>query len=377
MEERPAPHPPAPGGPPPAAPVRPWTARLAETPATFGLVALQLALLGWVTLALGDPTSAATLVRAGALERGHVWSGEWWRLGSAVLLHVGWVHLGLNVAFGLGWCRMVERALGTARFLLVYALAGLAASAASLLWQDVVSAGASGALFGVIGAALVLHRRALGGWRAFLRSPATVQVVLQLGGWTAVAVAGSLPLDHAAHAGGLVAGGASAWLLTSPARRTAAWAVVGAALLLLGGAACWPRPGLTRFGAGDLERRIHGALRDQDQASAAALLRQADQAGLEGDNLAYYRGLLAAQAGRLEDAARLLRPVARAGAPVVRAEARRALAGVTRTLGYQRYTGDGATRDPEVGLRWFEESCAVGDGASCRDVERIRGLTPP
>jgi rhomboid protease GluP len=362
---------------PPSPPPRPWPARLAEAPASVGLVALQVGLLAWVSLALGDPTSTPVLVAAGALERGRVWDGEWWRLGSSVLLHVGWVHLGLNAVFGLGWCRMVERALGTGRFLLVYAAAGLAASAASLLVQDVVSAGASGALFGTIGAALVLHRRALPGWRPFLRSPATIQVALQLAGWTAVAVAGALPLDHAAHGGGLVAGAATAWLLTSPARRPAAWGALGAALLLACAAACWPRPGLTRFGAGELRRRIHAALRAEDQAGAAALLGEADRAGLAGDDLGYYRALLAVQQGRLEEAARLLRPLAWGGAPGVQAEARRVLAGVARNLGYRRYTGDGAPRDPAEGLRWLEEACAAGDPPSCRDVERIRGRAPP
>jgi hypothetical protein len=280
---------------------------------------------------------------------------------------------------------MVERALGTARFLLLYAVAGLAASAASLLAQDVVSAGASGALFGTIGAALVLHRRTLPGWGPFLRSPATVQVALQLGGWTAVAVVGALPLDHAAHGGGLVAGALVAWLLTSPARRPAAWGALGLALLLLGVAACWPRAGLTRFGAAELERHLHAALRAKDQPAAAALLAQADREGLSDDALTYYRAILAVQEGRLEEAARLLRPLARGGdAPAargsegpLRAEARRALAGVARNLGYRSYTGDGAPLDPQAGLAWFEEACAAGDDASCRDVERIRGLRPP
>ncbi len=354
-----------------------WPARAAEAPASLGLVVLQVGLLAWASLAHGDPTSAPALVASGALERGRVWGGEWWRLGSAVLLHAGWIHLGLNAAFGLGWCRMVERALGTARFLLLYGAAGLAASAASLLAQDVVSAGASGALFGVIGAALVLHRRALPGWRPFLRSPATVQVALQLAGWTAVALVGRLPLDHAAHGGGLVAGAAAAWLLTSPARRPAAWAALGLALLAACAAACWPRPGLTRFGADELSRRVYWALRDKDQAAAARLLEEAGRAGLAGDDLTYYRGILAVQQGRLEEAARLLGPVAEGGAPAVRAEARRALGGVARNLGYRTFTGDGAPRDPEAGLRWFEVACGAGDEASCRDVARITGRLPP
>jgi rhomboid protease GluP len=344
-----------------------------------GLVLLQATLFAWGSLAQGGLGSARALVAAGALERGRVWSGEWWRLASAVLLHGSWLHLALNVALGLLLGRQVERALGRARFLLLYAVAGLAGSAASLLAQDAVSAGASGALFGVIGADLVLHRRALGGWRAFLGSPFTAVVVVLLAASLAVERLGILPfrVDHAAHAGGLVAGTLAAWLLTSPAPRPVAWGALGAALALAVAAACWPRPGLTAFGAGELELRVYRALRDQDQAQAAALLEQADRAGLTGDNLAYYRALLEVQRGRLEEAARRLRPLATGGAPEVLAEARRAFAGVARNLGYRHYTGDGAPRDPGLGLRWFEEACAAGDQPSCRDVARIRGAAPP
>jgi rhomboid protease GluP len=338
-------------------------------------VLAQLALYAWVTSSLGDSTSPQVLVAAGALERGRVWAGEWWRLGWAVLLHRDPAHLLLNAAVGLWLGRTLERALGTARFLVLYAVAGLAGSAASLLLQDAVAAGASGALFGLVGADLVRHRRAVAGWRPFLRSPFTAAVVILLASSAAVTLAVPLPIqvDHAAHAGGLLAGTATAWLLTSPAPRPAAWAALGAALALAVAAACWPRAGLSAFDADALERRIYRALRDQDQALAGALLDQAGRAGLDGDDLAYYRALLDVQQGRLEEAARRLRPLASGGAAAVRAEARRALAGVARNLGYRLYTGDGAPRDPAAGLGWFEEACAAGDQASCRDAARIRG----
>jgi rhomboid protease GluP len=356
-------------------------------------VALQVGVFAWVALVAaragwspgdGSPWGWALdslpvdlLVRVGALERSRVWGGQWWRLGSAVLLHASWLHLGLNAFFGLDWCRLVERVVGTARFLVLFAVAGLAASAASLLAGDRLSVGSSGALFGMIGATLVLHRRALPGWWPFLRSRPTVLVALQLTGFTVVALLNDLPLDHAAHGGGLVAGAIATWLLTSPRRRAAALAASGAALLALLVAACWPRPGLSRLAADELARRIHAALRQEDQAAAAALLEQADKAGLADDALTYYRGLLAVQQGRLEEAARLLRPVAWGGAPAVRAEARRALAGVARNLGYRSYTGEGAPKDPEAGVLWLDEACAAGDAPSCRDVARIRGKSPP
>jgi rhomboid protease GluP len=108
--------------------------------------------MGWVFWRFDDVASSQALIAAGALERSQVWAGQWWRLLTAVFLHIGLIHLLANSLFGFSWCRVVERVLGHGRFLALYLVAGLGASASSLLAHDVISAGASGALFGMIGA---------------------------------------------------------------------------------------------------------------------------------------------------------------------------------------------------------------------------------
>ena len=79
-------------------------------------------------------------------------NGEWWRLLSSVFVHIGALHLFLNM-----WClwnlgRLAERMFGNWTFLAIYLLSGLGGSLASVLWDpSIVSAGASGAVFGVAG----------------------------------------------------------------------------------------------------------------------------------------------------------------------------------------------------------------------------------
>jgi len=89
--------------------------------------------------------------------------GEWWRLITAAFLHYGPIHLGLNM-LALWWFGgVVEQALGRWRFLLLYLVSGLAGSAGALLANpDAITVGASGAIFGMLGALLILEYQATG-----------------------------------------------------------------------------------------------------------------------------------------------------------------------------------------------------------------------
>ncbi|WP_242394776.1 rhomboid family intramembrane serine protease [Anaeromyxobacter oryzisoli] len=226
------PHFPAAPSPPPHA-VRP-------TPVSWAILAANLAMFGWVE-SHGSSTDTATLIRFGALERDLVWSGQWWRLLSAAFLHAGLFHLAANMVFGIPWCRQIERFFGSARFASLYVLGALGASALSLLGPASVSVGASGALFGVIGAALALHRRALGSWRAFIANRGSQQVLLNL---LILAVIGTVvPIDQFAHAGGLATGAAWGWIATRPSpRRSWPWVALTAAVAVAVALALRPRP---------------------------------------------------------------------------------------------------------------------------------------
>jgi membrane associated rhomboid family serine protease len=96
----------------------------------------------------------------GALYGPAVAAGDWWRLLTAAFLHYGPIHLGMNM-LALWWFgQPLEHALGRGRFLLLYLVSGLAGSAGALLLTPLsVTVGASGAIFGILGAALILERR--------------------------------------------------------------------------------------------------------------------------------------------------------------------------------------------------------------------------
>lgn len=86
--------------------------------------------------------------------------GEWWRLITSAFLHGGAIHIGMNMLM-LWWIGApMEQAIGRGRFLALYLVSGLAGSAGALLVSvDQITVGASGAIFGILGAALVLEQQ--------------------------------------------------------------------------------------------------------------------------------------------------------------------------------------------------------------------------
>ncbi|HLU66083.1 MAG TPA: rhomboid family intramembrane serine protease, partial [Kofleriaceae bacterium] len=135
-----------------------------EVPVTTALLLANLAVTAAVYLLFGTFADLGALVQAGANLKSATAAGEIWRLATNMFLHVGLLHLALNM-YGL-WVlgRLVEQFLGSARTFAVYMAAGLVGSVASLLFGGpATSAGASGAVFGLLGAAaaeLALHRKA-------------------------------------------------------------------------------------------------------------------------------------------------------------------------------------------------------------------------
>src|SRR5690606_38154979 len=113
--------------------------------ATRILVFTMLAIALVVSLTIGPSSDIGVLVRDGALVRGLVHEGEWWRLVSSVFIHVGGIHLAFNM-IGLWFVgRLTEELFGSSRTLAIFAVAALAGAVASFLASPVgMSAGASG-----------------------------------------------------------------------------------------------------------------------------------------------------------------------------------------------------------------------------------------
>jgi rhomboid protease GluP len=163
---------------------------------------------------LGGSQEPRVLVLLGANVPELVLRGELWRLAASLFLHIGIVHLLVNgwALFQLG--TLFELLLGSVRLAVVYFGSGIAGSVASVLFLGDpfgISAGASGAIFGLLGAliAFLLRRRER------LLPPAK-SLLLQLGGWAAfnVFLGFSLPsIDNAAHLGGCAVGFGLGWVL--------------------------------------------------------------------------------------------------------------------------------------------------------------------
>lgn len=190
----------------------------------FAACVVMFALAGSIRL------STDTLLAFGASSRSLVWSGEYWRLFTSMFVHIGVVHLVVNLWFGFSWAAPMEKMLGSARFLLVYLASGLAGSALSVIGHDVVAAGASGALSGLIGATLVAFRAHLGSWSKLWANPPLRRTIITAIIW--LVIGPFIRFDSFAHVGGLLAGGAITWALISRSTRRLVTALVCTAILI-------------------------------------------------------------------------------------------------------------------------------------------------
>jgi membrane associated rhomboid family serine protease len=180
-------------------------------PVTAGIVVANLAVALALVLAYGWTAAmedAGVLSLAGANIKEEVQNGAWWRLHASTFLHVGILHLGLNMYMLLVLGKLVEQIFGGWRMFALYSVAGVAGSLASYLFgQGAISLGASGAVFGVLGAAiseLALRRRVYPEtWRRVLLGNLIFVAVANLAiGWAYAQL-----IDQSAHLGGFVAGG--------------------------------------------------------------------------------------------------------------------------------------------------------------------------
>jgi rhomboid protease GluP len=142
--------------------------------------------------------------------------GEWWRLLTSLFLHGNLVHLLLNVWVFWGVGRLCERLYGSGPYTLIFFGCGVLAGLTRVVWDPgVPSIGASGAIFGVIGAfvafALHSHQQIM---VSIPRSTWLSTVVFALyslvSGWVTPGI------DNAAHVGGLVSGVILGWIMTRP-----------------------------------------------------------------------------------------------------------------------------------------------------------------
>lgn len=188
-------------------------------PVTYTLIALNV-LVYVAMVAKGVPANdpdPMQILRWGADFGPLTLHGQWWRLITACFIHFGIAHIGMNMYSLYQVGRPVEALFGRAKYLLIYAVAGLGGDLASLyIHPDSVSAGASGAIFGVFGATLsfvVMHRKVMSKQAAtsIMRSAGLVLVINLVLGFSVKEI------DLSGHVGGFLTGFLTACYL---ARRT-------------------------------------------------------------------------------------------------------------------------------------------------------------
>ena len=186
-----------------------------STPVVWTLLAANLAIFALMmqeNVPDNPMAHGEQLIRWGSNAGRYTLNGEWWRLVSSMFLHGGMLHIAFNMIVLVQVGALVERMFGSLRFTLLYLIAGICGSLASVLWNPMVnSVGASGAIFGIIGGLLAFVRNPENG------VPPTIAKSLRgsITGFLLFNVAAGLIYpytDNAAHFGGL-AGGYIAGLL--------------------------------------------------------------------------------------------------------------------------------------------------------------------
>jgi membrane associated rhomboid family serine protease len=204
--------------------------RSASTPVVVGtLIAVNVLVFVLTAIDAGSVTDNASgpVFAATALVPVQVAAGGWWRLVTSGFLHIGPLHLLFNMVALWFLGRDVELVLGRLRFTVLYGVSLLGGSAAVMVFGSPggAVAGASGAIFGLMGALVVLLRR--------LQLPMTqALVVIGLNVVLSLTIPGISLLGHL---GGLVVGAAvAAGMVHGPARsRPAAGLVVAAGIAVV------------------------------------------------------------------------------------------------------------------------------------------------
>ena len=174
------------------------------------VVFVAMIVYGFVTFGtIRGTEDMRVLVFFGAKVNEFIAQGQTWRLFTAMFIHIGVFHLLFNLyaLFALG--PLVEGYYGHARFLAIYLIAGLFGSLASYAFSDSVSAGASGAIFGLAGAIIVFFMRYRENFGT--RGRSILQNMLLIIGINLVFGFTARGIDNWGHIGGLIGGTVAAY----------------------------------------------------------------------------------------------------------------------------------------------------------------------
>lgn len=167
---------------------------------TYSIILICLAVFAVMTL-VGGSTNTNVLIFFGAKVNSLISAGQYWRLFTCIFIHIGFTHLFFNLysLFVLG--KFTETILGHGRLLIIFLLSGLSGSILSYLLSPNISAGASGAIFGLLGAFVAYGWKNKYFWKSGLIT--NLLVVLGINIFLGLVSPG---IDNYAHLGGLFIG---------------------------------------------------------------------------------------------------------------------------------------------------------------------------
>ncbi|WP_175072952.1 rhomboid family intramembrane serine protease [Terribacillus sp. AE2B 122] len=268
----------------------------------YGLIGICVVMFLLETL-LGGSTDSTVLIELGAKHNPLILAeNEWWRIVSSMFLHIGALHLLTNMLSLYYLGTLTEQIFGHRRFLLIYLLGGLIGGLASFAFSDNLSAGASGAIFGLFGALIyfgVVYPKLF--WRT-IGNGLIVILLINL----VISFSASHVIDVFAHLGGLVGGFASALLVGLPGKRNTR-ARIGGTLLSIALIA-----GLIWYGlTGSVNDTLRHVLKVEDavkQNDYSSVISDSTLALDEGDSvyepmLLFNRGLAYYKTGDIEKSA--------------------------------------------------------------------------
>jgi len=169
----------------------------------FTYILMAVNILIWVVTEIyGNKYGVNANLKFGAKFNPLIMSGEYWRLITPIFLHGGIIHLLMNSYFLYAVGPTVEKIFGNYRFITIYLISGIIGNVTSFVFSTSLSVGASGSLFGLMGALLYVIRKD----RRIFRSSFGVNVVTNIAINLAYGFINRGQIDNFAHIGGLIGG---------------------------------------------------------------------------------------------------------------------------------------------------------------------------
>ena len=255
----------------------------------------------------GGSENTATLIKFGAKINPLIIDGEWWRFILPVFIHIGFLHLFMNsiALFYLG--PLVERIFGSIRFLFIYLFAGFAGSLASFVFSPHLSAGASGAIFGLFGSLLyfgIIYPKLF-----FRTMGMNILVVIVIN----LAFGYAMPnVDNAGHIGGLIGGFLATGIVHFPKQKKLPLQLLFLLVtsLLVAGFLFWGYGESTRIA--DVESSLVLAqtyVEEKEFDKAHTVLKNAEKHSKGSDELLFMLSYIELKKGLVEDARKHLQQV--------------------------------------------------------------------